>query len=327
MKVLSVCFGLVVLGIITFASGARVLASPFPDRPVELVVPFAAGGGSDVVGRIAAEVVSTQWGQPVIVVDKPGATGAIGSEYVAHAPPDGYTLLAASASTDTMLPAFRSDLPFDPLSSFEPVTLIATYPNMLVVNPKKVSATNITELIDLLKKNPDKYTCASSGVGGSSHFACELFKLQTKTQMIYVPYKGSGPAVADLIAGNVDLIFDNMSNVWPQVLQGQLRALGVCSRERSVFAPDVPAVAETIPGFEVTSWLGIVAPAKTPKSIVGKIATNFHTAIAKQAVQKQLADLGATAASDTPAEFATFIQDDLRKWRDVASKAHIHETQ
>jgi tripartite-type tricarboxylate transporter receptor subunit TctC len=327
MKGFSVRCAGIILAVATFASVVRVFAGAYPDRPVELVVPFAAGGASDVIGRIVAKAVSAQWEQPIVVVDKPGATGAIASEYVAHAAPDGYTLLAASASTHTMLPAFRNDLPYDTISSFEPVTLLAAYPNMLVVNPKKVPATNVAELIDLLKKNPGKYTCASSGVGGSSHFACELFKLQTKTEMTHVPYKGSGPAMADLIAANVDLTFDNMSNVWPQVLQGQLRALGVCSLERSPFAPNVPAIAETVPGFEVTSWLGIVAPAQTPKSVVETLAAKFHAAISNPAVQKQLADLGATAMTDTSVEFAAFIQRDLRKWQDVANKAHIHETQ
>lgn len=327
MKPFSVAFGTVISVIATFASVVRVPAGAYPERPVELIIPFAPGGASDVIGRIFANAISAKWKQSLLVVDKPGATGAIASEYVAHAVPDGYTLLAASASTHTMLPAFRNDLPYDVISSFEPITLVAAYPNMLVVNPKKVPATNVAELIDLLKKNPGKYICASSGVGGSSHFACELFKLQTKTSMTHVPYKGSGPALADLIAGNVDLTFDNMSNVWPQVLQGQLRALGVCSLERSPFSPSVPAIAETIPGFEVTSWLGIVAPAQTPKSIVEEIATIFHAAVAKPAVQKQLGDLAATAMSDTPAEFATFIQNDLRKWQDVANKAQIHQTE
>lgn len=320
------CAGMI-LAVATFASVVRVFGDAYPDRPVELVVPFAAGGASDVIGRIVANAVSAQWQQPIVVVDKPGATGAIASEYVAHAAPDGYTLLAASASTHTMLPAFRNDLPYDAISSFEPITLLAAYPNMLVVNSKKVPATNVAELIDLLKRNPGKYTCASSGVGGSSHFACELFKLQTKTQMTHVPYKGSGPAVADLIAGNVDLTFDNMSNVWPQVLQGELRALGVCGLARSPFAPNIPAIAETIPGFEVTSWLGIVAPAQTPKSVVEALAAQFHAAIVNPAVRKQLADLGATTMTDTSVEFAAFIQNDLRKWQDVARKAHIHETQ
>lgn len=313
-------------GALISLSVIEALASNYPSRPVELIVPFAASGSSDVIARIVGQVVSERWGQSVVVLDKPGATGEVGSEYVSHAAPDGYTLLAASASTHTMLPAFRSDLPYNTMTAFDPVTLLAAYPNMLVVNPNRIQATTVSELIDLLKKDPDKYTCASSGTGGSSHFACELFKLKTKTRMIHVPYKGSGPAMADLLAGNVDLIFDNMSTVWPQVVQGRLRALGVCGPSRTTLAPNVPAIAETIPGFEVTSWLGIVAPAGTPKPVINTIAANFRDAIATPEVQKQLAVLGATAISDTPQAFAEFIYDDFRKWQDVALKAHIQES-
>lgn len=313
-------------GALISLSVIEALASNYPSRPVELIVPFAASGSSDVIARIVGQVVSERWGQSVVVLDKPGATGEVGSEYVSHAAPDGYTLLAASASTHTMLPAFRSDLPYNTITAFDPVTLLAAYPNMLVVNPNRIQATTVSELIDLLKKDPDKYTCASSGTGGSSHFACELFKLKTKTRMIHVPYKGSGPAMADLLAGNVDLIFDNMSTVWSQVVQGRLRALGVCGPSRTTLAPNVPAIAETIPGFEVTSWLGIVAPAGTPKPVINTIAANFRDAIATPEVQKQLAVLGATAISDTPQAFAEFIYDDFRKWQDVALKAHIQES-
>lgn len=317
----------ITLSAIISVSVIHVWADSYPSRPVELVVPFAASGSSDVIARIVGQAVSAQWGQPIVVLDKPGATGAIGSEYVAHAAPDGYTLLAASASTHTMLPAFRSDLPYDTMTAFDPVTLLAAYPNMLVVNPNRVPVTTVAELIDLLKKKSGKYTCASSGTGGSSHFACELFKLQTKTQMVHVPYRGSAPALADLLAGNVDLIFDNMSTVWPLVLQGRLRALGVCGLKRTALAPNVPTIAETIPGFEVTSWLGIVAPADTPKPVIDTIADNFHDALGRPDIQKQLTDLGATVTSDTPKEFAAFIKDDSRKWRDVAQKAHIQEKQ
>src|SRR5262249_24681911 len=215
----------------------------YPSRQVELVVPFPAGVGAGMVAQVASEA----WGQPVVVQNKAGATGAIGSEYVARAAPDGYTLLLATGSTHAVLPAYRTDLPYDTVTSFAPATLVAIIPNMLVVNPKKVPVASIAELIKYLKDNPGKLNFASSGPGSSIHFAGELFKLMTHTEMTHVAYRGSAPALNDLLAGSVDLIFDNMPVVWPQVQQGNLRALGVASRERTPLAPEIPAIAETLP--------------------------------------------------------------------------------
>jgi tripartite-type tricarboxylate transporter receptor subunit TctC len=294
----------------------------YPTRPVELVIPFPAGGTTDVIARIVAQLVSEQWRQPVVVVNRAGATGAIASEHVARAKPDGYTLMVATASTHAILPAYRTDLPFDTVTSFAPATLISTFPNMLVVNPK-LPAKNVAELIKLLKENPGKFNCASSGIGGSSHFACELFKMMTNTQITHVPYKGSAPAVTDVIAGTVELIFDNMSTVWPHVQQGRLRALGVASPERTPLAPDMPAIAETVAGFDVTSWIGVVAPAGTPPSIVDKISKMFAAAVNRPEVKKRLNDLGATANSSSPQEFQNFIRDDRAKWQKVAKEMQI----
>lgn len=299
-------------------------AATYPNANVELVVPFPAGGTTDVIARLVAQHVSQKWGRAIVVTNKAGATGAIGSEVVARARPDGYTLLVATASTHAVLPAYRAALPYDTVTSFAPATLLATFPNMLVVNPK-LPVKSVADLIELLKQKPGKLNFSSSGVGGTGHFAGELFKLMTGTAMVHVPYKGSAPALNDLIAGSVDLTIDNMSTVWPMVKQGQLRALGVAGLRREKAAPDVPAIAETVPGFEVTSWVGVVAPAGTPPAVVDKISKSFAEAVNDPGISKKLEELGAEAASDSPDEFKRFIQTDREKWKKVAAEANISE--
>jgi tripartite-type tricarboxylate transporter receptor subunit TctC len=307
------------------AAGSPIAAQeqPYPSRQVELVVPFPAGGGADVSARMVAQIAGESLGQPVVIQNKGGATGAIGSEYVARATPDGYTLLLATGSTQSVLPGYRTDLPYDTVTSFAPATLVALIPNMLVVNPKKVPVASVAELIKYLKDNPGKLNFASSGPGSSIHFAGELFKLMTQTQMTHVSYRGSAPALNDLLAGSVDLIFDNMPVVWPQVQQGNLRALGVASLERTPLAPQVPAIAESLPGFEAVSWVGIVAPAGTPPAIVDKISQVFGAAVLRPEITSRLQELGYTPARNTPAEFTQFIRDDRAKWQRVAREANL----
>ena len=304
-------------------SGSPMCAQDYPAKSVELVIPFAAGGATDVIGRLVAQVVSEKWGQPVVVQNRAGATGAIGSEYVVRAAPDGYTILMATASTHAVLPAYRADLKYDTVTSFAPATLIATFPNILVVNPQKVAVKTVAEFIDHLKQNKGKMNFASSGSGSSIHFAGELFKQMTNTTMEHVPYRGSAPALTDLLAGNVDCMFDNMSNVWPQVQQGSLRALGVASSKRTPLAPDVPTIAETVPGFEATSWVGIVAPAGTPQAIVDKISQAFTEAMKNPEIIRRLTELGATAETNSPADFRKFIADDRARWVKLAKDARL----
>jgi len=301
------------------AAGSPIAAQeqPYPSRQVEFFVPFPAGGGADVSARMVAQIAGDSLGQPVVIQNKGGATGAIGSEYVARATPDGYTLLLATGSTHAVLPAYRTDLPYDTVTSFAPATLVALIPNMLVVNPKKVPVASVAELIKYLKDNPGKLNFASSGPGSSIHFAGELFKLMTQTQMTHVSYRGSAPALTDLLAGSVDLIFDNMPVVWPQVQQGNLRTLGVASLERTPLAPQVPAIAETLP-FEAVSWVGIVAPAGTPPAIVDRISQAFGAAVLRPEITSRLQELGYT-----PAEFTQFIRDDRAKWQRVAREANL----
>ena len=231
--------------------------------------------------------------------------------------------MLATGSTHAVLPAYRTDLPYDTVTSFAPATLVAIIPNMLVVNPKKVPVTSVAELIKYLKENPGKLNFASSGPGSSIHFAGELFKLMTRNEMTHVSYRGSAPALNDLLAGSVDLIFDNMPVVWPQVQQGNLRALGVASLERTPLAPQIPAIAETLPGFEAVSWVGIVAPAGTPAAIVDKISQVFGAAVLRPEIVSRLQELGYTPARNTPAEFTQFIRDDRAKWQRVAREANL----
>jgi tripartite-type tricarboxylate transporter receptor subunit TctC len=305
----------------TASAGAQEVT--YPTRPIELVVPFPAGGATDVIARLAAQSISEKTGQLMVIQNKAGATGAIGSEYVARATPDGYTLLVATASTHAVLPAYRSDLSYDTVSSFETVTLLATFPNLLVVNPKKVPAHTVVELIALLKSKPGQFNFASSGLGGSVHFAGELFKLMTRTEMVHVPYRGSAPALNDLLAGNVDLIFDNITTVWPQVQQGNLRAIGVASLQRSPLVPEVPTIAEAVPGFEALSWVGVVAPAKTSPAVLQKIADLFGAAMRDPDLVNRLGELGATATANTPAEFKRFLIEDRAKWQRLSDQANL----
>ncbi|MBP7565247.1 MAG: tripartite tricarboxylate transporter substrate binding protein [Burkholderiaceae bacterium] len=287
----------------------------FPARPVTLVVPFAAGGATDVIARLIGQKLGERWGQPVVIDNRAGATGAIGSTFVARAPADGYTLLMATASTHSVAPAVNPKLPYG-MKDFSPVSLVATFPNMLVVHPS-VPARNVAEFIALLKAEPDRYNYASTGAGGSVHLAAELFKIATRTQMVHVPFKGSGAALSELLSGRVQVAFDNIPAVWPQVRQGKLRALAVTGLERSPAAPDVPTVADTVPGFEATTWVGLVAPAGLPPAIAAKIAADTREVAQLPEVRRLLLDQGASAIGGNPEQFGRFVAEDTDKWRKV----------
>jgi tripartite-type tricarboxylate transporter receptor subunit TctC len=304
------------------ALGMAQSASSYPDRVVKLVVPFPPGGATDVIARLVAQKMGEAWKQPVVVENKAGATGAVGASFVAKAEPDGYTILMGTASTHSVAPAVNHKLPYRNLEDFTPLSLVATFPNMLVVHPS-VPAKNVAELIALLKVNPGKYNYASTGIGGSVHLAAELFKLMTHTDMVHVPYKGSAPALNDLLAGQVQIEFDNMTTVWPHAQAGRLRALGVAGKERSPAAPDVPAIAETVPGFEANSWVGFFGPAGMPEQIAQAIAAQTREALTMPEVAQRLRDLGASPAPSSPAEFAAFVKSDTERWRGVAKAAHI----
>jgi tripartite-type tricarboxylate transporter receptor subunit TctC len=301
---------------------AQTTATPFPERTVRIIVPFPAGGATDIIARALAERMSASWKQPVIVENIAGATGAIGTAQAARAPRDGYTLVAGVGTTTAILKALKPNLAFDPINDFAPISLITSFPNILVVR-NDFPASNVKELIEVVKANPGKFTYASSGYGGSLHLAAELFKLTTKTDIVHVPFTGSAPAITALLGGHVDLIFDTIPSIWPNVQSGKLRALGVAALRRTPAVPDVPAIAETLPGFDVTSWEGILAPAGTPAAVVGKIADEIKRIAAEPAFAQGLLKLGAIATSNTPDEFAAYINAEHGKWQRVVKEAAI----
>jgi tripartite-type tricarboxylate transporter receptor subunit TctC len=304
------------------AALAQNAAATFPDRTVRIIVPFPAGGATDIVARALAERMAASWKQPVIIENVSGATGAIGTAQAARAPRDGYTLVTGVGTTTAILKALKPNLAFDPINDFAAISLITAFPNVLVVRGD-FPATNVAELIAAVKANPGKFTYASSGFGGSLHLAAELFKLTTRTDIVHVPYAGSAPAITALLGGHVDLIFDTIPSIWPSVQAGKLRALAVAGAQRTPVAPELPAIAETLPGFDVTSWEGILAPAGTPPAVIGKIADEIKRVVAEPQFAQSLLKLGAVATSNTPEEFAAFIQADYAKWQRVVKEAGI----
>jgi tripartite-type tricarboxylate transporter receptor subunit TctC len=292
-------------------------ASTYPTRPVSVVIPFAAGGSSDTVMRMVGQIVSKEWNQPVVIDNRVGATGAIAGEYVVRQPADGYTLLNAAPTSHTALRALRRDLPYDPLTDLVPVTMLVSAPMMLVVNPKKVPVHSIKELVDYAKANPGKISYASTGIGSVAHLSVELFKLYSGTEMVHVPYRGNAPAMNDLLAGNVDLTIDVSSSVNPHLQSGAIRALAITTAKRTTLFPDMPTVAETVPGFEAFSWNGIVVRAGMPAPIMEKIRAGFSRAVRQPEVMKLLAGILMEPVGSSPAEFAETIKADHARWQRV----------
>jgi tripartite-type tricarboxylate transporter receptor subunit TctC len=305
-----------------FASTA-VLAQAYPNKPIKLVVPFPPGGTTDILARAVGGELSKAWGQQVVIDNRPGAGGNIGSEIVAKSPPDGYTLLMGTVGTHAINQSLYSKLAFDPIKDFAPVTLVAAVPNVLVVNTafaEKNKITDVRSFIDYLKTHPGKLNMASSGNGTSIHLAGELFKTQTKTFMVHIPYRGSAPAITDLLGGQADLMFDNLPSAMPYIKAGRLRALGVTSSKPSPALPDVPPIAQSggeLTGFEASSWFGILAPAGTPTDIVNKLQQEIAKALASPAVKEKLVAQGADPVGNTPEQFAAHIQAETKKWAKV----------
>ncbi len=298
-----------------------VTAQSFPSRSVRFIVPFPPGGATDIIARVLAQKMTEAWTQPVVVENRAGAAGAIGSDAVAKAAPDGHTILMGTTSTHAVNPAINPKLPYNNLSDFAPVTLVATFPNVLVAHP--ATASSLSELIDVLKKNPGKYNFGSSGAGSSTHLTGELFKLMTQTDINHIPYKGTGPLLNDLMAGHVAFAFDQITGVMPFIQAGRMRALGVASTERNAALPDVPAIAEALPGFEATAWVGIFAPARTPAEVTGKMQAETRKILALPDVAQRMKEFGATPVANTPSEFAAFVAKDTEKWRSLVSSAKI----
>lgn len=297
-------------------------AQDYPNKPLRIVVPFPPGGSNDVLGRVLGQKISEAMGQPVLVDNKAGAAGNIGTDFVAKAPADGYTLLVASNTGLAINPVLYPKLPFDAIKDFEPITLLGGLPIVLVVNAN-VKASSVTELIALAKKDPNKITYASAGAGTPQHMSAELFKSMTGTKITQVPYKGSGPALIDVIAGTVDIMFCPINSALPHIRSGKLRALGVATAKRVALLPEVATVAETVPGYISDIWVGIVAPAKTPAPVIAKLNTELRKALSLPDVKDKLAEQGIEATSSTPAEFANLIAADQKRWAVVIKGAAI----
>ena len=314
---------------VTLACTFAVLASAhaqgvWPTKPVRIVVPFAPGGTTDILARALVPDLSRAFGQQFIVDNRAGAGGNVGAEIVARAPGDGYTLLMGTVGTHGINRALYAKLPYDPIKDFAPVTLVAAVPNVMVMNTDKAKALgvkNVQDFIRVAKASPGKMNMASSGNGTSIHLAGELFKSMTGTYMLHLPYRGSGPALMDMVAGNADVMFDNLPSSMAQIKAGKLTALAVTSGERSAALPDVPTVEQAggpaLKGYEASSWFGLLAPAGTPPDIVNRIQQEVAKALASPAMKERLLAQGAIPGGNTPAEFTRHIDNEHRKWAGV----------
>ncbi|MGO4331896.1 Bug family tripartite tricarboxylate transporter substrate binding protein [Cupriavidus sp. 2TAF22] len=303
----------------TFAgvTGSAFAQGTYPTKPITLIVPFSAGGTTDILARIVGLQLGKALGQPVVIDNRPGAGGNIGASLAAKAPGDGYTLFMGTIGTHAINQSLYSKLPYDPVKNFAPISRVAMVPNLVVVNPK-VPVNNIKELIAYVKANPDKLSYGSSGSGSSMHLSGELFNSMTNLHIQHVPYKGSAPAVNDLLGNQIGLMFDNMPSSYPHVKAGKLRAIAVTSAKRSPALPNVPTVAESgVPGYEATSWFALYATAGTPQPIVDRLNAEVVKILAMPEVKKQMADQGAEPHPEKPAQLAAFMSAETAKWAKV----------
>jgi len=301
-----------------------VLASAqiFPTKPVRWIVPFPPGGAADISSRLIGQKLGERWGQQVIIDNRPGAGGNLGTELAARAAPDGYTVVLVPATFTTYPSLTRKPL-FDPVKDFSPISLVSSSPLMLVVHPS-LPVKNVRELVALAKARPDQLNYASSGIGASAHMAAELFKSATKTRIVHVPYKGQPPAIIDLVAGQVQLMFPNLPSVQSQVKTGRLRPLAVTTAARSALFPEMPTVAESgVPGFEVTQWGGLVTAAGVPAAVTGKFQKDLSAVLNLPEVKQALLGHGFEAVGNTPAQFAEFIRMEIAKWAKIINEAGI----
>jgi len=293
----------------------------FPSRAIKIIVPLAPGGTADILPRIIGEKLSIRFGQPVVIENRAGGGQHIGTEAVARAEPDGHTLLASAAGPLVINPSLYPSLSYDP-AAFAPVTIMASLPYVLVVNPR-VPVSSIAELVAYAKANPDKLNYAAPGGGSQTQLAVEWLKILSATKMTYVPYKGSAPAVADLVAGHVDLMFDNFGNSLQHIRAGRLRALAIANEQRLAEFPDLPIMAETYPGFVATSWFALLAPPKTPAAIVDRLWQASTEALRMPDVEARLRGIGAAPGGSTPAATAAFLRQETERWGKVIAQANI----
>lgn len=302
--------------------GAAAAADDFPNKPIRVIVPYPAGQASDTVIRLVGERLGKSLGQSIVVENRPGAGGNIGTDAGAKAAPDGYTLTIATAALPISKLVYKK-LPFDPIKDFAPITTLTITPLVLVTRPN-LPVTDVRQLVEYGKKNPGKVTFASSGPGTSHQLSGELFKTLAGIDMLHVPYKGSPPAHLDLMGGNVDLMFDNIVPVLPQVKQGKLKALAVTTKTRASSLPDVPTMTEAgFANFEAVAWFGLLAPAGTPEPIVAKLNKEIVAVLNTPDIKERLAALGATATGSTPEAFRNFMAAEVDKWAPVVQRARI----
>ena len=296
-------------------------AQDYPSRPVKIIVPFPAGGTADVMPRVIGEWLSRKWAQPVVVENRTGAAGNIGAEAAAKAEPDGYTLLSAPPPPLVINQNLYPKLGFDP-TEFVPIVIMGRVPNALVVNAK-LPFNSVAELIAYAKANPGKLTSATQGNGTTSHLTSELFQMMADVKFQHVPYRGSAPALTDLVAGSADLMFDNLGVSLPLVKGGQLKLLGVATPKRMASLPDVPTIAETLPGFESAAWFAIVAPPKTPQAVVDKINADVNEALRQGDIVQRLAQLSAEPIGGTPQATAAYMREEIERWHKVIKAANV----
>jgi tripartite-type tricarboxylate transporter receptor subunit TctC len=286
----------------------------YPNRPVKLVIPFPPGGPLDIIGRAIAQKASEDWGQSVVVDNRPGAGGNIGADIVAKSPPDGYTIVMGALSTHAVNPSLYGKMPYDAVKDFAPISLVAITPNVLVVNAT-LPVNSAKDFIAYAKANSGKLAFGSGSNGSAGHLAGELFKVDTGTDIVHVPYKGGAPATQALLAGDTQFMFDNLANAMPQVKAGKLKALAVTTAERSKLAPDLPTMAEAgLPGFDISTWFGLLAPAGTPKDVIAKWNAEVTKILNSPEMRDRLTAQGAEPAPTTPEQFAAFIQVEIPKY-------------
>jgi tripartite-type tricarboxylate transporter receptor subunit TctC len=313
-----------VIGALCLVS-ATASAQDYPSKPVRIVVPYAAGGGTDALARYLAHGLERRLGQPFVIENRPGQGTAIGAAYVARAAPDGYTLLAATSSTLAINPSVYKKLSYDPLTDFAPISLIAAVPFVLVVNPS-LPARSVAELVALARSKPGELSYASGGMGAAHHIYVELFKSMTGVDIKHVPYRGGGPALADVVAGHVPIMFGDVGQVTGLVREGQVRALGVTVGRRVETIPDVPTMVEAgLAGFEANSWQSLVAPANLPPPIVAALSKALTAMLAEPATKEHFLELGMQPLSSTPEEFAAYLRAEVGKWAPIIKAAGATE--
>ena len=312
--------GLCLLAMLGLASVLQ--AQTFPSKPIRVIVPYAAGGTSDILARQIGPKLTEAWGQPIVVENKPGANGNVGAELVARSAPDGYTVLLADIGALCISPSVYPKLGFDPIKDFSPVVMVSYSPHVLAVHPS-VPVNTVSELIAYAKAKPGQLNFAISGTGGAPHLAGIEFAQRTGVQWTYIPYKGGSQAVADVVAGQANVLFNGMLATYPAVQGGKLRALAVSAAKRVSSAPDIPTVAESLPGFETGSFQGVIAPLGTPRDIVQKMNLEFIKVLATAEMRERLAKQGTEVRTDTPEAFGKFIRDEVAKWAKVVKEASV----